>query len=39
MSTATLTIKGQTTVPVGIRTGLNLLLGDRLEFVILGPPN
>lgn len=34
MSTATLTAKGQTTVPKEIREHLRLQAGDRIEFVI-----
>jgi AbrB family looped-hinge helix DNA binding protein len=34
MSTSILTSKGQTTIPKDIRKRLNLLPGDRLEFVI-----
>jgi len=34
MSTATLTSKGQTTVPKEIREHLGLHAGDRIEFVI-----
>ena len=34
MTTATLTSKGQTTVPKEIRDYLNLQPGDRIEFVI-----
>lgn len=34
MSTATLTSKGQTTVPKEIREHLRLHVGDRIEFVI-----
>lgn len=34
MSTATLTSKGQTTVPKEIRQHLRLRPGDRIEFVI-----
>jgi len=32
MSTATLTSKGQTTIPVDIRNGLGLQTGDQIEF-------
>jgi AbrB family looped-hinge helix DNA binding protein len=34
MSSSILTSKGQTTIPKDIRKRLNLLPGDRLEFVI-----
>ena len=34
MSTATLTSRGQTTIPKGTRKRRNLHPGDRLEFVI-----
>ena len=33
-STATLTSKGQTTIPKAIRQHLNLKAGDRLEFIV-----
>lgn len=36
MSTATLTSKGQTTIPKDIRELLHLEAGDRLEFVVVG---
>jgi len=36
MSTATLTSKGQTTIPKNIRDHLRLQPGDRLEFVVSG---
>lgn len=35
MSAATLTSKGQTTIPKEIREGLSLKSGDRLEFHLL----
>lgn len=34
MSTATVTSKGQITIPVEIRTKLDLQTGDRVDFVI-----
>jgi len=34
MSSSTLTSKGRTTIPKGIRKRLNLHPGDRLEFVV-----
>lgn len=33
MATATLTSKGQVTIPVDVRTHLGLATGDRIEFV------
>lgn len=33
MSTATLTTKGQITIPVDVRRALNVEAGDRVEFV------
>lgn len=35
MATATLTSKGQVTIPVQVRTSLGLDAGDRIEFVEL----
>jgi AbrB family looped-hinge helix DNA binding protein len=35
MTTATLTSKGQVTIPVAVRTALGLSRGDRIEFVEL----
>jgi AbrB family looped-hinge helix DNA binding protein len=37
MSTATLTSKGQITIPVGVRNDLNVDTGDRVEFVQVAP--
>jgi antitoxin PrlF len=37
MSTATLTSKGQITIPVEVRRLLNVQTGDRLEFVQVEP--
>ncbi|WP_454726275.1 MULTISPECIES: AbrB/MazE/SpoVT family DNA-binding domain-containing protein [Cupriavidus] len=34
MSTATLTSKGQVTIPVDVRTHLGLSTGDRVEFIL-----
>lgn len=37
MSTATLTSKGQITIPVAVRTALGVTVGDRVEFVQVSP--
>jgi AbrB family looped-hinge helix DNA binding protein len=37
MSTATLTSKGQITIPAQVRRGLNVGTGDRVEFVQIEP--
>jgi len=37
MSTATLTTKGQITIPVDIRRALDVEAGDRVEFVQVEP--
>jgi antitoxin PrlF len=37
MATATLTTKGQITIPVDVRRALNVEAGDRLEFVEIEP--
>ena len=37
MTTATLTSKGQITIPVGIRNDLKVGAGDRVEFIQIGP--
>jgi AbrB family looped-hinge helix DNA binding protein len=37
MTTATLTSKGQVTIPVQVRASLGLGAGDRIEFVELEP--
>ena len=37
MSTATLTSKGQITIPADVRKALNVDTGDRLEFVEVEP--
>lgn len=36
MATATLTSKGQVTIPAQVRTSLGINAGDRIEFVELG---
>jgi antitoxin PrlF len=37
MATATLTSKGQITIPAEVRRGLGVDVGDRVEFVELAP--
>ena len=37
MSTATLTSKGQITIPVGVRNDLKVDAGDRVEFIQITP--
>ena len=37
MTTATLTSKGQITIPVSVRTALGVDAGDRVEFVEVAP--
>jgi len=37
MSTATMTSKGQITIPAIVRAGLGVVTGDRVEFVQLEP--
>ena len=37
MPTATLTTKGQITIPVDVRRALNVEAGDRVEFVQIEP--
>jgi AbrB family looped-hinge helix DNA binding protein len=37
MSTATITSKGQITIPADVRERLGLQAGDRIEFVQIGP--
>jgi len=37
MTTATLTSKGQITIPIGVREKLHVGTGDRLEFVEVAP--
>ena len=37
MTTATLTSKGQITIPIDVRNQLKVDAGDRVEFVHIGP--
>ena len=37
MPTATLTSKGQTTIPAEVRNDLKVDAGDRIEFVLIAP--
>ena len=37
MTTATVTSKGQITIPVSVRQALNVAAGDRVEFVEIDP--
>jgi antitoxin PrlF len=37
MTTATLTSKGQITIPVSVRNDLKVAAGDRVEFVQIAP--
>ena len=37
MSTATVTTKGQITIPIDVRRALNVETGDRVEFVLIEP--
>jgi AbrB family looped-hinge helix DNA binding protein len=37
MATATLTTKGQITIPADVRNALNVDVGDRVEFVQIAP--
>jgi len=34
MSLATITSKGQVTIPIDIRNSLNLVAGDKIEFIV-----
>ncbi len=36
MTTATLTSKGQITIPIDVRNDLKVIAGDRVEFVHIG---
>jgi len=37
VSTATITSKGQITIPVGVREALKVSAGDRVEFIEVAP--
>jgi len=37
MAAATLTSKGQITIPIAVRNKLGLATGDRVEFIEVGP--
>ena len=37
MPTATLTSKGQITIPIDVRHRMNVNTGDRVEFIEIGP--
>ena len=37
MTTATITSKGQITIPVSVRNDLKVGTGDRVEFIQIGP--
>jgi AbrB family looped-hinge helix DNA binding protein len=37
MATATITSKGQITIPAAVRSGMGVDTGDRVEFVEIGP--
>jgi len=37
MTTATITSKGQITIPAAVRSGMGVDAGDRVEFVEIGP--
>ena len=37
MATATVTSKGQITIPASVRAALHVAAGDRVEFVEIGP--
>lgn len=37
MATATVTSKGQITIPASVREALHVAVGDRIEFIEVGP--